>query len=369
MEFIDLKTQYRAYQAEIDSAIAAVVQSAQFIQGPAVREFEADLAAYLGVKHAIGCASGTDALLLPMMALGVRPGDEILVPDFTFIATAEMVSFIGAIPVFVDVDEKTYNLDPADLERKITPRSKGVIPVSLYGQCADCDAINAIATRRGLWVIEDGAQSFGALSGRNKSGTLTKVATTSFFPAKPLGCFGDGGAMFTGDDALAAELRCLLNHGQSQRYHHHRVGINGRLDSIQAAVLRVKLRHFDAELAARQRVADWYTELLKDVVVTPYIKPGNRSAWAQYTIRTPNRDKVCQHLAGKGIPTAIHYPVPLHRQECFRSLDVADASCPVSCKVSAEVMSLPMHPFLTRAEVERIAAAVREAVSSPGEGG
>ncbi len=365
MQFIDLKAQYQAYKAEIDSAVAEVMSSAQFIQGTALHEFERELSAYIGIKHAIGCASGTDALLLAMMALGVQPGDEVLVPDFTFIATAEMVAFIGAVPVFVDVDEKTYNMDPSDLKRKITAKSKGVIPVSLYGQCADYDEINVLAASRGLWVMEDAAQSFGAVYGRNKSGTLTCVATTSFFPAKPLGCYGDGGAIFTNEDALATECRCLLNHGQSQRYHHRRIGINGRMDTLQAAVLRVKLRHFDAEVAARQQVAERYTAQLNGAVVTPFIEPGNRSVWAQYTIRVANRDKVCQHLASKGIPTAVHYPVPLHRQEAFRNLGIGDASCPVSCKISGEVMSLPMHPLLGASEVDQIAVSVRDVARMP----
>jgi len=359
MQFIDLKAQYRAYQAEIDAAMADVVSSGQFIHGPPLHEFETEMAAYVGVKHAIGCASGTDALLLAMMALGVRPGDEILVPDFTFFATAEMVALMGAVPVFVDVDERTYNMDAGDLKRKITPRSKGVIPVSLYGQCADCEAVP------GLWMVEDAAQSFGALCGRHKSGTLTRVATTSFYPAKPLGCFGEGGAVFTSDDALASEIRCLLNQGQSQQYQHARIGINGRLDTLQAAVLRVKLRHLDAELAARQRVAERYTARLEGAVVTPFIKPGNRSVWAQYTVRVANRDEVREHLKSKGIPTAVHYPSPLHRQKAFAYLGVSDASCPVSCKVSAEVMSLPMHPFLTDAEVDQVAEAIRQVARMP----
>jgi UDP-2-acetamido-2-deoxy-ribo-hexuluronate aminotransferase len=266
---------------------------------------------------------------------------------------------LGAVPVFVDVDERTYNMDRADVKRKITPKSKGVIPVSLYGQCADGEEIP------GLWTMEDAAQSFGAQRGRNKSGTLTRVATTSFYPAKPLGCYGEGGAVFTSDDALATEIRCLLNQGQRQTYHHARIGINGRLDSLQAAVLRVKLRHFDAELAARQRVADRYTARLEGAVVTPFVKTGNRSSWAQYTVRVANRDEVREHLKGKGIPTAVHYPVPLHRQEAFRYLSVSDASCPVSCKVSAEVVSLPMHPFLTDAEVDQVAAAVRDVARMP----
>lgn len=363
MQFIDLKAQYNAYKAEIDHAIAVVVESAQFIQGPAVQELEKELAAYVGVKHAIGCASGTDALLLPMMAFGVRPGDEVLLPDFTFIATAEMVALLGATPVFVDVDEKTYNMDPADVERKITSRSKGVIPVSLYGQCADLDAINEIAVRHGLWVMEDAAQSFGALQNGRKSGSMTRVATTSFFPAKPLGCYGEGGAIFTNDDNLAGEIRCHLNHGQAQRYHHKRIGINGRLDTIQAAILRVKLRHFEEEVASRQRVADEYTSGLKDVAITPFIQPGNRSVWAQYTLRVPNRDQICEHLRSKGVPTAVHYPVPLHRQEVFRPLNVPDASCPVASKVSSEVFSLPMHPFLPKQDVDQIIEGIRESLA------
>ncbi|MBM3860821.1 MAG: DegT/DnrJ/EryC1/StrS family aminotransferase [Verrucomicrobia bacterium] len=359
MQFIDLKTQYQAYKAEIDAAMAEVVMSTQFIMGPAVHEFEKEMAAYIGVKHAIGCTSGTDALLLAMMALGVRPGDEVLVPDFTFFATAEMVSLLGAVPVFVDVDERTYNMDPSDLKRKITARSKGVIPVSLYGQCADCEEIP------GLWMIEDAAQSFGAMRGRNKSGTLTRVATTSFYPAKPLGCYGEGGAVFTNEDALASEIRCLLNQGQRQQYQHARIGINGRLDTLQAAVLRVKLRHLDAELAARQRVAERYTAKLEGAVVTPFIKPGNRSVWAQYTVRVANRDEVREHLKSKGIPTAVHYPVPLHRQEVFACLGVKDESCPVSSKVSGEVVSLPMHPFLTDDEVDQVASALRDVARMP----
>jgi len=359
MQFIDLKTQYQAYKSEIDQAMADVLASAQFILGPPLRELENELAAYVGVKHAIGCASGTDALLLAMMALGVRPGDEVLVPDFTFIATAEAVALLGAVPVFVDVEERTYLMDRSDLARKRSPRSKGAIPVSLFGQCADCEPIP------GLWMIEDAAQSFGATQHGRKSGALTAVATTSFYPAKPLGCYGDGGAVFTDDDSLAAEIRCLLNHGQSQPYRHARVGINGRMDTLQAAVLRVKLRHLETELAARQRVAERYSAQLSDVAVTPWVKPGHRSVWAQYTIRVANREEVCAHLKSKGIPTAIHYPMPLHRQKAFAYLGVSDQSCPVACKISTEVMSLPMHPFLSDAEVDQIASAVREVARMP----
>lgn len=365
MQFIDLKAQYQAYRAEFDEAIAEVLASGQFILGPALRQLEQELAAYVGVRHAIGCASGTDALLLALLALEVRPGDEVLVPDFTFIATAEMVALLGAVPVFVDVEERTYNMNPADLARKISTKSKGVIPVSLYGQCADLDAINAVAAAHGLWVVEDAAQSFGATLGQRKSGSMTRLATTSFFPAKPLGCYGDGGAVFTHDDVLAEAVRCCLNHGQSARHQHVRIGINGRLDALQAAILLVKLRHFEAELTARQTVAERYTERLKDVAVTPFVPAANRCVWAQYTIRVANRDEVCEHLRSKGIPTAVHYPVPLHQQPAFRHLAVPDSCCPVACKLSREVLSLPMHPFLTPEQVDQVASAVREVARMP----
>jgi UDP-2-acetamido-2-deoxy-ribo-hexuluronate aminotransferase len=363
MNFIDLQAQYGRYKSEIDEEIQRVLSSAQFIMGPAVGELEKALAVHVGVPHAIGCSSGTDALVLALMAYGVRPGDEIIVPDFTFFATAEVVAFLGATPVFVDVREDTFNIDPALIERRITARTRGIIPVSLFGQCADFAEIQEIGRRRKLWVLEDAAQSYGATYKGSRSCGLTDVASTSFFPAKPLGCYGDGGAIFTRNDSLAASIRVLLNHGQSERYKHATIGMNGRLDTLQAAVLKVKLRHFDDEMVLRQRAADRYAAGLDGCVTLPTVLPGNRSVWAQYTVRSRSRDAIAAHLKEKGIPTAIHYPIPLHRQEAFSSLGLTDADFPVSSRVAREVFSLPMHPFLSDEDVDRTTQAVREAVA------
>ena len=363
MEFIDLKTQYQRYRAEIHEAIERVMTDAAFIKGPALSQFEEELTEHSQATHAIGCSSGTDALLLGMMALGVQPGDEVLVPDFTFFATAEMVRLIGAVPVFVDIDETTYNMDPARLAERITGRTVGIMPVSLYGQCPDMDEINRVASDRGLWVMEDAAQSYGATYRGRKSCTLSTLGATSFFPAKPLGCYGDGGAVFTGNDELAEKIRIILNHGQVKRYHHGRIGINGRLDTLQAAILSVKLRHFDDEMAAKQNVATWYAERLSGHVTVPRVVEGRTSVWAQYTIRVPERDAVQAYLKEKGIPTAVHYPLPLHRQEALADLGGTDDEYPVSTKASTEVMSLPMHPFMTEDQANGVAAVVVEAVN------
>ena len=362
MDFIDLKTQYQRYKTEIRGAIEKVMTDAAFIKGPALSAFEQELKEHSGAKHAIGCSSGTDALLLGMMAKELHPGDEVLVPDFTFFATAEMVRLIGGVPVFVDIDPQTYNMDPALIEERITDRTVGIMPVSLYGQCADLDGINSIASHRGLWVLEDAAQSYGAKCKGRKSCTITTLASTSFFPAKPLGCYGDGGAVFTDNDELADRIRVILNHGQVKRYHHGLIGINGRLDTLQAAILSVKLRHFDDEMAAKRQVAGWYDERLRDRVTTPRVDEGNESVWAQYTIRVPNREAVQAHLKEKGIPTAVHYPLPLHRQAALADLGWTDNDYPVATKASAEVMSLPMHPFMTEEQADAVAAAVAEAV-------
>jgi UDP-2-acetamido-2-deoxy-ribo-hexuluronate aminotransferase len=361
MNFIDLQEQYRRYQQEIDAAVGQVMEKATFIKGPFLQQFESELSAHCGAKHAIGCSSGTDALLLGLMVKDVKPGDEILVPDFTFIATAEMVSFIGAVPVFVDVQEDTLNIDPEKLEEKITKKTVGIIPVSLYGQCADMDEINSIAEKHGLWVMEDAAQSYGAEYKGKKSCTVSELATTSFFPAKPLGCYGDGGAVFTNDDETADKLRVLLNHGQTKRYHHSIIGVNGRLDGLQASVLSVKLRHFDEEMDAKQKIAEMYSEKLQGAVETPVVREYNRSVWAQYTVRHPERDRVTADLKEKGIPTAVHYPIPLHKQEAFAGLGNRDADFPVSVKASSEVFSLPMHPFLTEEEITLICDSIEEA--------
>jgi UDP-2-acetamido-2-deoxy-ribo-hexuluronate aminotransferase len=362
MNFIDLQRQYQLYKQEIAAEIDKVLDTSRYILGPAVTELETALAGYLGVKHAIGCASGTDALLLSLMALELKPGDEVIVPDFTFFATAEMVSLLGGRPVFADVLPDTLNLDPRQVEAKIGPRTRGVIAVSLYGQCADFDELLSITRRRKLFLVEDAAQSFGATYKGRKSGALCELATTSFYPAKPLGAYGDAGALFTDDDALAERLRVLLNHGQPVTYRHRLVGINGRLDSLQAAILKVKLRHFPEELERRQQVASWYDEELAGLVATPRIRERNRSSWAQYTVRSPRRTYLLEQLKQRGIPTAIHYPMPLHQQEVYAGMGVGDESMPESVRASGEVFSLPMHPFLTREELKAVGAAVREAL-------
>lgn len=345
MEFIDLKSQYRRLKADIDAGIQRVLEHGQYILGPEVNELEEKLSVYTGARHCITVANGTDALQIAQMALGIGPGDEVITPGFTYIATAETVALLGARPVYVDVDPRTCNLDPALLEAAITPRTKAIIPVSLYGQCADYDAINAIAQRHGVPVIEDAAQSFGATYKGRKSCNLTTISCTSFFPSKPLGCYGDGGAIFTNDDELAKVMRQIARHGQDRRYHHVRVGVNSRLDTIQAAVLLPKLNVLEAEIRQRQAVAEHYDQLFHDAGLrgTPYIEAHNCSAWAQYTIQVDERDRVQQALKAQGIPTAVHYPVPLNRQPA-----VADDSAvlPVGDAAAGRVLSLPMHPRL-----------------------
>jgi UDP-2-acetamido-2-deoxy-ribo-hexuluronate aminotransferase len=362
LNFIDLGEQFRRYSEEILDEIRKVLDSGQFVMGPAVEELERTLATHTGVNHAIACSSGTDALMLGMLALEVRPGDEIIVPDFTFFATAEVVAFIGATPVFVDVDEETLNMDVAGAAKCIGPRTKGIIPVSLFGQCADLDRLNALADDHGLWVMEDAAQSYGARYRGRRSGSLTTLAATSFYPAKPLGCYGDGGAVFTNDGEIALKIRELLNHGQSAPYKHSRIGINGRLDAIQASVLNVKLRHFEEEMSRKNRIAEMYQTRLDPYLRIPRIAAYNESVWAQYTVRSPSRDVIISDLKAQGIPTAVHYPIPLHRQEAFASMGLSDDSFPVSLKACDEVVSLPMHPFLTEKDVDRICTAILEAL-------
>ncbi len=349
IEFIDLKAQQSRIKAEIDAGIQRVLAHGQYILGPEVAELEEKLAAYVGVKYCITCANGTDALQIAQMAFGIGPGDEVITPGFTYIATAETVAVLGATPVYVDVNPKTYNLDVEKLEAAITPRTKAIIPVSLYGQCADFDAINAIAAKYNIPVIEDAAQSFGATYKGRKSCNLSTVACTSFFPSKPLGCYGDGGAIFTNDDELAKVIRQIARHGQDRRYHHIRVGVNSRLDTLQAAILLPKLAILDDEMQARQRVADTYTKLFNQagILTTPFIEMHNQSAWAQYTIQVDNRSEVQEKLKSQGIPTAVHYPIPLNKQPA-----VADdnAVLPVGDLVAERVMSLPMHPYMSQAD-------------------
>jgi UDP-2-acetamido-2-deoxy-ribo-hexuluronate aminotransferase len=353
IEFIDLKTQQARIKGEIDAAIARVLAHGQYILGPEVAELEEKLAHYTGAKHCITVANGTDALQIAQMALGIGPGDEVITPGFNYIATAETVALLGAKPVYVDVDARTYNLDPTLLEAAITPRTKAIVPVSLYGQCADYDAINAIAARHGITVIEDAAQSFGATYKGRKSCNLTRIACTSFFPSKPLGCYGDGGAIFTSDDELAKVMRQIARHGQDRRYHHIRVGVNSRLDTLQAAILIPKLALLDEEMEKRQQVARHYTQLLSQtgVASTPFVELHNHSAWAQYSIQVSARDHVQERLKLADVPTTVHYPTPLNKQPA-----VADATAllPVGDAVAQRVLSLPMHPYLTAIDQQTI---------------
>lgn len=361
MEFCDLKSQYQRLKMEIDSGIQRVLDHGQYILGPEVAELEEKLSAYCGARHCITVANGTDALQIALMAYGVGPGDEVITPGFTYIATAEMVALLGAKPVYVDVDELTYNLNPGLLEAAITPRTKAIIPVSLYGQCAAFDQINTIAARHGIPVIEDAAQSFGASYKGRKSGNLSDIACASFFPSKPLGCYGDGGAIFCNDDELAKIIRQIARHGQDRRYHHIRVGVNSRLDTVQAAILLPKLAILEDEIGMRQRVARGYDHRFAEMkfAATPFVEVHNVSAYAQYTVRVPYRDAVQNHLKERGIPTAVHYPIPLHLQPA-----VADATVtlPVSELVAKEVMSLPMSPALTVEDQDRVVAALKEAL-------
>jgi UDP-2-acetamido-2-deoxy-ribo-hexuluronate aminotransferase len=359
MQFIDLAAQQARIKDKIDANIQKVLAHGQYILGPEVTELEEKLAAFTGSKHCITVANGTDALQIAQMAFGIGPGDEVITPGFTYIATAETVALLGAKPVYVDVCPKTYNLDPTKLEAAITPKTKAIIPVSLYGQCADFDAINAIANKYGIPVIEDAAQSFGASYKGKKSCNLTTVACTSFFPSKPLGCYGDGGAIFTNDDELAVVLRQIARHGQDRRYHHIRVGVNSRLDTLQAAILLPKLEIFAEEIQLRNQVASNYTQLLNEAGVdtTPFIEEHNISAWAQYTVRVKNRDAVQQKLQNTGIPTAVHYPIPLNKQPAVADSEVR---LPIGDEVADEVMSLPMHPYLTEQEQQRVVKALTE---------
>ncbi len=369
--FIDVNSQRRRLGAKVDDAVARVLKHCQFINGPEVTQFEADLAAFAGARHAIACASGTDALLMVLMAKGIGAGDAVLCPSFTFCATAEVVALIGATPVFVDVDARTFNIDPASLARGIaTARKlglspKAVIPVDLFGQSADHDAVAAIAAAEGLFVLDDAAQGFGATYRGRRLGCFGLATATSFFPAKPLGCYGDGGAILTDDAALAETLRSVRVHGQgSDKYDNVRLGLTARLDTLQAAVLIEKLKIFEDEIAARNRAAARYSEALADVVDVPYVAEGNLSVWAQYTIRLGkvDRDTFAARLKSLGVPTAIYYPKSLHQQTAYRHYPVAEGGLPVSESLSKDVISLPMHAYLDEATQDRVIAAVRAAV-------
>ncbi len=359
MQFIDLQAQYKAYQNEIDARIRAVLSHGHFIMGPEIAELESVLASYVGVKHCITAASGTDSLEIALRALGIGPGDEVITVPFTWISSAEVIGLVGAKPVFVDIERASYNMDVNSLAKAITVRTKAIMPVSLFGQMPDYVRINAIASEHGLPVIEDGAQSFGASQRGRRSCGVTLVGSTSFFPAKPLGCYGDGGALFTNDEGLAETMRAIRSHGGLKRHHHPMLGMNGRFDTLQAAVVLAKLPHFPGEVAARERIGARYTDLLRSVCEAPEVTPGNTHVYAQYTIRVPNRDQLGEKLKGRGIPTAIYYPKCLHEQPVFGALGYKWGAFPESEKASREVISLPMHAFLSEEEQDSILHAVK----------
>jgi len=365
MQFIDLKKQYQVLRDPINARIQKVLDHGQYIMGPEVKELEAALAAYTGAKHCVTVASGTEALLIALMALGIKPGDEVITTSFTFVATAEVIALLGAVPVFVDVERDTCNIKAADIEARITPRTRAIMPVSLYGQCGDMDEVNAIAARHGLPVIEDAAQSFGATYKGRKSCNLSTIGCTSFFPSKPLGCYGDGGALFTNDDDLAQAAREIRVHGQSGRYYHTRVGVGGRMDTLQCAVVLGKLERFDWEVEQRIKIGARYQALLADLpgdARSVVVRPDRDSVWAQFTVMVPGRDQVVARLKEAGIPTAVHYPRPIHAQPAYARYASA-AGTPVSDALADCVMSLPMHPDLDPATQDQIVAALRAALA------
>jgi UDP-2-acetamido-2-deoxy-ribo-hexuluronate aminotransferase len=362
MQFTDLKSQYAALKPDIDARIQRVLDHGQYIMGPEVAELESALAAFSGTRHCITVASGTEALLIALMALGVGPGDEVVTTPFSFAATAEAVLLVGARPVFVDVEPDTALIDATAVEAALTPRTRAILPVSLYGQCPDMEALNAIAARHGLPVVEDAAQSFGARLGTRRSTALSTFGATSFFPSKPLGCYGDGGALFTDDDRLAQAAREIRVHGQSRRYVHTRLGVGGRMDTLQCAVVLAKLPRLAWELERREVLGRRYGEGLRGVPgVQPIaVREGRACVWGQYTVRTPFRAALQSALAEQGIPTAVHYPVPLHHQPAYAAHCCPDC-CPNSRQLAAEVLSLPMSADLAEADQDRVIAAVRDA--------
>lgn len=358
LEFIDLKTQQNAIRPQLEQSIHRVLHHGMYIMGKEISELEEDLAQYVGVKHCISVSDGTTALLIAMMALGIGPSDEIITTPFTFIATGEMIALLGAKPIFVDIDPKTYNIDPLKIEAAITNKTKAIMPVSLYGQCADFDVINSIAKKHSLPVIEDAAQSFGATYKGLKSCSLSTIACTSFFPSKPLGCYGDGGAIFTDDDSLATLIKQIRLHGQDRHYHHPIIGLNGRMDTLQAAVLQTKLKIFPKEIENRQRIAAKYDEHLRNFTTIPHIEPWNTSVYAQYTILVDNREHIQATLKESEIPTAIHYPIPLNLQPAFAGLGQLTGSFPIAEAIAQRVISLPMSPYLDQQSLEKITSAI-----------
>ena len=354
IDFANLQLQYQAYKDKIDSNIQVILNKSNYILGEEVDILEKELQSFAGAKYAISCSSGTDALLLALMAINIQPDDEIITTPFTWISTAEMMALIKAKPVFIDIEPDTYNIDANLIEAAITKKTKAIMPVSLYGQPADMDAIQIIADKYNLKVIIDGAQSFGSIYNNKTDSNLGDISTTSFFPSKPLGCYGDGGAVFTNNEEYANKIKLLRVHGQNKRYHHKYIGIGGRLDTMQAAILLAKLPYFKKELKDRQKVADHYTNGLSQILQTPVIKPNRSSAWAQYTLRVKNRDILQLKLKENGIPTSVFYPITLHLQECFRYLNYKKNDFPISEKASTEVISIPMNPYLNNGQIDYI---------------
>lgn len=368
IQMVDLVGQYQKIKPEVDAALQRVIDTTAFINGPEVKEFEKELGAYLGAKHVIGCANGTDALQIAMMALGLKPGDEVITASFTFVATVEVVGLLGITPVFADVLPGTFNLDPADIKRKITPKTKAIVPVHLFGQTADMEAIMAIAKEHGLFVIEDNCQAIGSDytfsdGTKRKSGTIGHIGTTSFFPSKNLGCYGDGGAIFTNDDDLAKKLRRVCNHGSDVRYYHEVVGVNSRLDSMQAAILRIKLRQLDAYGAARNKVAATYDAAFAKIPALriPERSKSSTHVFHQYTLRVTNghRDGLKEHLEKQGVPAMIYYPVSCHLQNAYKSVRSPEGSLPVTEQLTREVLSLPMSTELDNEQLTHITNAVK----------
>ena len=359
IHMVDTKNQYLKIKKEVDEAIAAVIDSSQFIQGPAVKEFEKNAEKYLGAKHAIGCASGTDALQIAMMALGIKPGDEIITTPFTFVATTETIALLGAVPVYVDIDPKTFNIDPEKIEAKITPKTKAIMPVHLYGQPAEMDRIVEIAKKHNLYVIEDAAQAMGAKYHDKMICTIGDIGCMSFYPSKNLGAFGDAGMLTTESDDLAEKIRMIISHGSKKKYYHETLGVNSRLDSIQAAILDVKLKHLDEYCDARNEAARKYNERLKDHVEVPYVMPGVKHIYHQYSIRVKNRNGMQEFLKENGIPSMIYYPVPLHLQEAYK-YSYTKGDYPVSEEIAEDIISLPMHTELDDLQIDFISGKVIE---------
>lgn len=367
IQMVDLRSQYEKIKTEVDAAIQEVINSSAFINGPSVTKFQDELAAYLGCRHAIACANGTDALQVACMALGLKPGDEVITTTFTFVATVEVLCLLGLKPVLVDIDARTFNIDPKAIEKAITPRTKAVIPVHLYGQCADMEAIMQLAERHHLFVIEDTAQAIGAdcifSNGTvKKAGTIGHIGTTSFFPSKNLGCYGDGGAIFTNDNEIADTLRSIVNHGQKARYEYERVGVNSRLDTVQAAVLRVKLKHLNEYIPARRKAAEYYDKAFSEIspITTPFRSPRSTHVFHQYTLTLNgvDRDRLKKTLHRQGIPAMIYYPKPLHAHAAYKHLRYSDNDFPVAVNVCKKVLSLPMHTELDEEQLEFIAKTI-----------